>query len=184
MTMRAGGIAIARRGIGTLAIAALAIAALTLGAFVVPRVAGYETLVVLGSSMGDAHPKGSVVTVRPQSSDDLEVGDVILLRRAGSPPVLHRVVELRHEAGQVLVETKGDANATRDPGDTVLGDETLVVAWSVPQVGYVLRWAHTPLGWFLVQVVPAIALAAWLLAQLWREDLPELRRHVLRGRYA
>jgi signal peptidase len=167
---RTSAFAVLRRTLSTIAVAVLALSAVILSAFTAPRIVGYETLVVLGSSMGDVYPVGSLVVVRPVAPDDVHVGDVILMRTPGVPAVLHRVVELRREGGHVLVETKGDANATRDPADYVLPSKVPVAFVGIPKAGNLISAAHTVRGWILLQALPATLLAVWLLVQVWWGD--------------
>jgi signal peptidase I len=109
---------------------------------------------------------------------DVDVGDVILMRQSGVPAVLHRVVERHEESGHYLVETKGDANASADPGDFVLPDEVLVATLYVPKLGYVFKWAHTPPGWLVLQVIPSALVAAWIILPLWFDDEWRARRRL------
>ena len=125
---------------------------------------------MLGSSMGKAYPVGSIVAVHPVSSDDVSVGDVILMRTPGTETVLHRVIQKHQEGGHYLVQTKGDANLSPDPGDFVLPNKVLVASVHIPKLGYVISWGHTPRGWMFLQAVPATLLAAWMILQVWREE--------------
>ena len=54
-----------RRAFHLFAIGVLALSAATLGVIIAPRVVGYETLVVLGSSMDKTYPVGSLVAQNP-----------------------------------------------------------------------------------------------------------------------
>jgi hypothetical protein len=108
----------------------------------------------------------------------VDVGDVILMRQPGVPAVLHRVIDLHEESGHYLVETKGDSNASADPGDFVLPDEVLVASIYLPKFGYVIKWAHTPQGWFALQAFPAALAAAWIIVPLWFDEEWRARRRL------
>ena len=47
---------------------------------------GYRPVVIKTGSMGDAAPTGSLVVAAPRSVDDIVVGDIVVMRRAGSAP--------------------------------------------------------------------------------------------------
>ena len=57
---------------------------------------GYRPVVIKTGSMGDAAPTGSLVVAAPRSVDDIVVGDIVVMRRAGSAPITHRVVAIEH----------------------------------------------------------------------------------------
>jgi len=172
-----------RRAFHVFAIGVLALSAATLGVIIAPRVVGYETLVVLGSSMGKAYPVGSLVAVHPKPAGSVDVGDVILMRTPGTEAVLHRVIQKHEEGGHYLVQTKGDANPSPDPGDFVLPNKVFVASVGVPKLGFLIGWGHTPTGWVMLQGLPATLLAAWMILQLWWEE--EWRsRKLTRSRYA
>ena len=172
-----------RRAFHLFAIGVLALSAATLGVIIAPRVVGYETLVVLGSSMGKAYPVGSLVAVHPRPADDIAVGDVILMRTPGTEAVLHRVIQKHEEGDHFLVQTKGDANLSPDPGDFVLPNQVLVASVRVPKLGFLISWVHTPTGWLLLQGLPATLLAVWMILQLWWEEEWRSRKQT-RSQYA
>jgi signal peptidase len=121
--------------------------------------------------MGPAAPVGSAVIGRRIDAEDVRVGDVILLHRdAGGRrglPVLHRVVWLEHRDGQVVVQTKGDANPTPDSTRSVLRGQTVTPVYVVPYVGYLIGYAQRPLGWTLLVLIPTAALGGRWLRALW-----------------
>lgn len=149
----------------------------------VPRLLGYTTMVVRSGSMGAAAPTGSVVVGRTIGGGDVRVGDVILIQRTvdGQPvtPVLHRVIGLGMQDGNLLAETRGDANDEPDPDRYLLGERVVTMASMVPLVGYLLGFAKTPLGWTLLVLVPAGAVCAQMLRAMFgrqeRVPLPATR---------
>ena len=168
--------AILRRLLYAAFICALLALAAALAVAVVPRLFGYGTLVVHGGSMGERIPNGSLVFARWIPAEKVKVGDVILVREetAGDParPKIHRVVWLEQNEGQVLVRTKGDTNETVDPHLYVLPSRVATPAHTVPDLGYVIGFVQTPLGWALAVMLPATLLCAATLRDIWVSKAP------------
>jgi signal peptidase len=125
--------------------AGLLLAAVT-GGLVVPFSAGWRPYVVESGSMGATAPTGSMVAMRPISSTDVGVGDIVLLHRANGTPVLHRVIERTLDNGRPMVRTKGDANPKADPGFYAVPATTLTPALVVPKVGYAVPMLRSTVG--------------------------------------
>ena len=168
-------------------VAALTALAAALAIAVVPRLFGYQTLVVQGASMGDSIPIGSVVFARWTAAEDLNVGDVILIRYAETnhgpapqhieeshhgpaTPHIHRVISLEEEGGQILAGTKGDANETADPNLHILPDRIPIAAYTLPYLGYLVAFIGTPLGWALLVGLPATVLCLVTLKDIWAPE--------------
>ena len=143
----------------------------TLSVVVVPRFVGYPTLTVQGGSMGDSIPRGSLVIGRWIAPEEVRLNDVILVQEkqdgVARSPKIHRVVSLDEEDGRILVQTKGDANDSVDPGLYVLPDRVAVHARTAPYVGYVVDFVRTPIGWTIFVALPAIVLCAFTLRDIW-----------------
>jgi signal peptidase len=158
---------------GAFVVALVALAA-ALATAVAPRLFGYGTLVISGGSMGDAAPVGSLVIARWMPAEEVEPGDVILIReeREDGParPVLHRVVSLDEGGGQLLVQTKGDANQAADPNLYVLPDRVATPALTLPYLGYVAGSAMTSLGWVFLVALPAAILGLLALRSIWADE--------------
>lgn len=158
---------------GALAVASLTFA-VTLGAVAaatLPTALGYHAYIVYGGSMEPALPLGSVAVARPITPDQIKVGDIIAFE--GSPsssPVLHRVVDVRIEAGEPLFVTKGDSNAHADPRPVRLQGHGDRVVYHVPLVGFLIHFARTTGGLLVFFAAPLAALLALILRSLarWR----------------
>lgn len=176
----ASGVGGRRRARGSGLVTVLLVAAvICLGLLAVPQLLGYGTLVVRSGSMAETAPVNSLVLTRPLDTSDVQVGDVILIRREGataSTPVMHRVVALAHRAGKVVVTTKGDSNAAPDPTPYLLRGRTMTPILAVPHVGRALAVARTPLGWTLLIALPATVLLWLQLQSIW---FPPRRRYGL-----
>ena len=124
--------------------------AVSLGVVVLGRLvplAGHQTLVVAGPSMGAAVPIGAAIVLDPVPAARLAVGDVVTLRSGPDRAIFtHRIVRLAEHDGGLWLETKGDANAAPDPSlssaDAVLGRVGL---W-IPYAGYLLTLYSAPSG--------------------------------------
>jgi signal peptidase len=142
-------------------------AAVALGALMlVPTLLGYERYVITGDSMGETIPRGSIVYARAVPVEDLHTGDVITYTPPGARrKVTHRIVWAgRGTDGVRAFQTRGDANAARDPWRFQLSGRTQArVVAHVPYAGYALgalavRWVR-----MLVIGMPSLLIAAAVL---------------------
>ena len=160
-----------------LLIALVALAAL-LALAVAPRLFGYGTLVVHGGSMGEAIPTGSLVFARWLPAENVRIGDVILFQEqtetGRARPKLHRVVSLEKSDGQVIVQTKGDANDSPDPLPYVLSDRVLMPVYHLRYLGYLVGYVATPLGWAVLIALPGAVLCLATLRGIWAPDKPRV----------
>jgi signal peptidase I len=140
---------------------------LALAASVAPRALGFGTVAVMSGSMGRDAPTGSLVLGRWKGAGDVRTGDVIVARRDGSAPVLHRVISVGDEDGQLVVRTKGDANPNADPEPYELPSRVLAKEHVVPLLGYLVGFIKAPMGFLLLIALPAIALAASSVYRVW-----------------
>jgi signal peptidase len=128
---------------------------------------------VLTGSMAPVVPAGSVVVSRPTTAGAVRQGQLVMFLPpapfdTGGTPIVHRVVEIRHEHGEILLRTKGDANAARDPWTLDASRTTLHrVAWSSPAAGRAADLLARGGGSLLLSVVVALV-AARVLAAMWR----------------
>ena len=129
---------------------------LLLAVALVPKLFGYHTYVVRGSSMEPSLSNGSVAVTHPTSPRALQTGDVIAYRSSDtSAPVLHRIVAVSEGAdGELLFTTQGDANAKPDATPIALGGAGDELVYSVPYAGYILDFAAGTLGGMLFVAVP------------------------------
>ncbi|MFT4261095.1 MAG: signal peptidase I [Candidatus Woesearchaeota archaeon] len=94
--------------------------------------------------------KGDIIFARGKNSEDIEVGDVIIFATNQPVPIIHRVIEIFEEDGDLFFATKGDNNADvnraigehRIHEDNVLG----VASFRVPWLGYFRVWLGEFLG--------------------------------------
>ncbi|MBS3169839.1 signal peptidase I [Candidatus Woesearchaeota archaeon] len=68
----------------------------------------------------DGFDKGDVVILWKAHQDNLDVGDVLVFQAKRPQPIIHRVVAVREEEGEIWYQTKGDHNS--DSIESVLGE--------------------------------------------------------------
>ena len=162
-----------RRALGSLlTLAAVALA----GAVLIPALLGLQRYVITSGSMTGTYDRGSLVydTVVPTRS--LKAGDVITYTPpAGSGPgglVTHRIASISAGPnGTRVFRTKGDANPTVDPWTFTLSAPTQAkVSFQLPYVGFGLAALGDRRVRMLLIGIPAMLVAASVLAGLWRES--------------
>ncbi len=156
------------RAFATWAVSAFVLTVLL--AAVLPLVFGARSMVVQSGSMTPAIRTGDVVVARPIAPTEAKVGDIVTFQEPnGSGNLLvHRVRAISREGGEVAVVTQGDANTTQErwkvPVDGAIG----AVAYRVPMLGFATGWINGPAGRIGLIILPALLLAASLLAGIWR----------------
>jgi len=134
---------------------------------VMPRLSGYQTYVIYGSSMGPAVKLGSLIVAKTAKVEDLRVGDIIVFSSPGNDTtVTHRIVGIREAEDGLYFQTKGDASNGSDPREVELqGRPVHKFVYAVPYLGYFVNFAKTALGIALLVALPAAALVALELPQ-------------------
>ena len=137
--------------------ALLASMVLLIGTGTVLWAQGYRVYAVRTGSMTPTYPAGSLVVDRPVPSRATpRVGQVITFRTADGL-VTHRLAA-RTSAG---LQTKGDANRSRDPWTLPARNVVGEVAGGVTGGGYVLVFLHQPTGVPSLVVLTLSVLLAW-----------------------
>lgn len=149
------------------AVVRIGFAALVAGALlmVVAFFAGYRPVVITSGSMGEAAPTGSVIIAA--TTDRVEVGDVLVMRRDTSATITHRIVEIEQQGGVRYAITQGDANDVRDAEPYRLGDTELVARWTIPHVGSAFAEMNEPAVRFAIVAIAIIILAGIALGRIW-----------------
>lgn len=137
----------------------LLVAALAVVLVIVPKATGSTPLTVLTSSMEPSLPPGTLLVVRPTSTEDIRVGDVVTYQiESGRPEVIsHRVIEIVSSTdGTTSFVTKGDNNDAADEA-AVLPVQVRGTLWySVPWLGFVNQAVN---GQARAWIVPLLAVA-------------------------
>lgn len=136
---------------------------------------GYRLLVVQSGSMEPSIGVGSIVLTKPTSDfvspvsiSKFNTGDVITFQ-SGKALVSHRVVETESQNGAFSYKTKGDANKSSDP--SLVAEKNVVgkVITSAPGIGRIVNYAKTPIGYFLMILIPSLYVIISETFVLWKE---------------
>lgn len=146
----------------------------------VPALFGLSMLTVLTGSMAPALPENSLILVRLTPPQQIKVGDIITFYTdiAGYSGVVntHRVAGITAQDGAAAFRTRGDANALEDtslvPADRLVGR----VFFHSLALGIVVSFLRRPYVFFLVILIPLLAVAVRSLFQLVRLGKEEVRR--------
>ena len=112
-----------------------------------------------------------VVTVRVDSPEDLEKGDIITFDstdyRYSGVTVTHRILDIeKTSSGEYLFSTKGDNNNTQDSSrinfDAIYGK----VLFVIPKIGYIQYYLSSILGWVAIIIVPAVMIIGYDIYKL------------------
>lgn len=131
--------------------------------------------VVLSGSMEPAIQTGAVAVVSPKAFG-YSIGDIITYSLGNATTITHRVTSLKEENGQVVYQTKGDANENADPSVVPKSAVVGSVIFSVPYIGYAVDFAKKPQGFILLVIVPATIIVYEELRFLKRETARQLSR--------
>lgn len=146
---------------------AIGLFAITVG----PRFLPYQALIVRSGSMQPTIPTGSVVFYTKKDAAKVKVGDIIVFSRPGVPneKVTHRVFKIGNSATGKYFLTKGDANGAPDDWQVPAVGTGWIAAFHVPVVGYALVDLQSTIGRLLLLIIPALALGAITLYEIWRD---------------
>lgn len=136
-----------------------------------PALMGWERYVIVSGSMTGSYDRGSLVLADAVPVEDLKVGDVITyMPPAGDHLITHRIAWIgRDPAGSRVFRSKGDANPVADPWTFRLDRPTQARArFAVPYVGHVLSALSRRDVRMTAIAFPALLIAVFALAGLWR----------------
>jgi len=136
--------------------------------YAAPEIVGAdESFVVLTPSMTPEIAPGDVVIVAERDPTAIVEGDVITFARGASDdaPVTHRVIDVVDEGGGLAFETQGDANEGPDPGLVPAANLVGAVTLTIPYIGYVIQFAGTRTGGFVMLVLLPFGLLA--ITEIW-----------------
>ena len=125
----------------------LVIVTMILAFFIVGiRLFGIDLYVVLSPSMEPTLQTGSVVYVKDATADQIEKDDIITFTLDADNLATHRVIDVIETNGKRSFQTKGDANSI--PDSKLVQEEQIrgKVLFSIPRLGKVVEYIHTPKG--------------------------------------
>ncbi|MCM3090499.1 MULTISPECIES: signal peptidase I SipW [unclassified Cytobacillus] len=145
-----------------------------------PQAFGYQLKTVLSGSMEPTFQTGSVIAVKPLSSEEskaLKKNDVITFQASEEKLITHRVIGVSSSGDHVMYETKGDNNKTADM-EPVLSDNVRAIytGFTIPYVGYFIDFAQSKEGSAILLIGPGLLLlgyAAFSIFQAIREIDPK-----------
>ena len=132
---------------------------------------GYRAYIVHTGSMNGTYNSGDLVIDKPFKGA-LHVGEVITFLHSGlsSDVVTHRIASL-HDG---TIQTKGDANPTKDAWNIRYGQVKGVVVASIPKGGFIVYFFKQPAG-IAAAVTSVVALI--LLYGLFFSGPPAAKGH-------
>jgi len=131
-----------------------------------PITGNIKMFTVLSGSMEPSIHVGSVVVIKPVSN--YKIGDVITFGKM-DVPTTHRITEMKVTEGEMVYQTKGDANDSPDGEEVNAKDIRGKVMFSIPWFGYVVDFVKKPMGLMVVIVVPSVIIVYDQLQGILRE---------------
>lgn len=123
----------------------------------------YPLLAVASGSMIPTLNVGDLIVVQGglNVSDivaEYGTGDIVVFHKPSNPDelIVHRAVEIFENEGILYLKTKGDNNPSPDLWE--VNDSNLVgkVVWSIPYLGHIPLFVHTPTGMTIIIILIVI----------------------------
>ena len=132
---------------------------LLLFCIILPTMQGsMHLLTVLSGSMSPEINPGDIVVSKYFDPEEIKINDIITFTYSNDPKdcITHRVINITNENGSIGFQTKGDAN--EDPDQGIVDSTELIgrVVFVIPYLGYLPRFAQSPLGFITLIVIPGI----------------------------
>jgi signal peptidase I len=124
-------------------------------------------IVIAGSSMEPALPRGALIGPAAVDPASIAAGDILTVRADNNVIVTHRVARVVDLPEGRFFELKGDANPSNDP--QLVPERAVIgrVDLQVPYAGYVLALLSIPVGLvFLLTALGGMLVGIWLLDDL------------------
>lgn len=110
---------------------------------------GFSSFVVETNSMKPKFHRGDIIFVTRTKKEDIEVGDIVAIKRRSSMKVAHFVADIRKEEGKTIYKThpygaqgKKDWDYEAIPEERVMGKFSFVL----PKIGYPLLFLRSKIG--------------------------------------
>jgi signal peptidase len=129
---------------------------ITYGGMAIARIAmdtDSPVMVVPSTSMVPTLNVGDIVIVRGVDPNTITVGTIIIFQSpSGSIDIIHRVIGITKQGGELYFKTKGDHNPGPDPWVPGVPAENVkgVLVGKIPYVGYVTLALSGPLGYVMI----------------------------------
>lgn len=136
----------------------------------IPSLGNYSFMRTLTGSMEPAIPVHSFIVTEAVDPESLQVGDIITFRSTESKLEgalnTHRITSVYEEGGQLMLHTKGDANAVEDSEPVSSINVVGKVVFISAALGTVVSLFSNPLVFFPFVVVPLVLLLGFELVKL------------------
>lgn len=136
----------------------------------IPSLGNYSFMRTLTGSMEPAIPVHSFIVAEAVDPESLQVGDIITFRSTESKLEgalnTHRITSVYEEGGQLMLHTKGDANAVEDSEPVSSINVVGKVVFISAALGTVVSLFSNPLVFFPFVVVPLVLLLGFELVKL------------------
>ena len=130
-----------------------------IAAYFIAFVMGYHPYITISGSMEPVIHTGSVCYVDTNVEfDDVKKGDIVAFQTVDGAAVTHRAITVTEDA----IETKGDANDVSDGYTTTRDNYLGVTIFSIPYLGYGVKYLQQPVGKIMVGVV-ILAIIAFMV---------------------
>ena len=132
-------------------------------------------LAVESESMEPTLYRGDLVVVRAVDPATLQVGDIIIYNGSSighETPIVHRIINIVNESGELFFFTKGDNNLPPDPGSRTADEIIAKVIGSVRYLGFVTLLLISPYG--LTSIIALIVI--FIVTSLLCDNLAPRKR--------
>ncbi|WP_019154417.1 signal peptidase I [Robertmurraya massiliosenegalensis] len=131
-----------------------------------PSIFGFNMLTILTGSMEPGFTQGDFIIIRPYSTDEPMIDDVVTYRKESGTFVTHRIVDVVNRNGTSLFQTKGDANNVVDEAlvhpDQIVGS----VMVKIPKLGFLLKFVKSPLGLITITSILFLSLIVSIIKKM------------------
>jgi signal peptidase len=136
---------------------------------VMPLAFGDRSLVVRSGSMAPSIDTGDIVAVHPIAASTARVGDIVTFDNHGKL-TSHRARAIQRRGSKVIFTTQGDANSGQEHWQVAANGRIGRVMYRIPKLGFVVVKVQSPLGRFVLIIVPALLLGFTVLRKIWRGE--------------
>lgn len=141
----------------------------------IPNALGVSPVVVMSGSMSPTFDAGSLIFIKDQAEDTLEVGDVICYLTSGMA-VTHRIIEVVDTDGVQQYRVQGDANNVADDGLVSFEHIEGVYFAQIPRLGEFAIFMQSLTGMLLFIVLPLALYIIWDMYTSHKDNMLEKNR--------
>lgn len=140
--------------IGDVLFVILIIIMLIVGISLLPLPKNYKIYSVTSGSMSPTIKVGSLIIIKPLST--YSVNDIVTMKTSEPKKTLtHRIIEKIAKNKQIIFETKGDANKSKDIQSLLPQNIIGKVFFTIPYLGFPISYSKTLPGLIFLIIIPA-----------------------------